>query len=1091
MSTLDEKQNSQQTLKRALLAMERMQRQLAEYERAQSEPIAIVGVGCRFPGGVTDPDSYWKLLSTGVDAITEVPADRWDADAFYDEQPRRPGKTSSRWGGFLDHIDRFDHEFFGISLREAVAMDPQQRLALEVVWEALENAGQDPTGLAGSQTGVYLGVCSNDYAAQTFAEPVDITGYTSTGTAHSVLAGRISYLLDLRGASVAVDTACSSSLVAVHQACQSLRAGEIDLALGGGVNAILSPQVGISFSQFPDMLAADGRCKTFDASANGFVRSEGCGVLVLKRLSDAERDGDQVLAVLRGSAVNQDGRSSGVTAPNGAAQRDVLRRALRASGVRPEQVSYIETHGTGTKLGDPIEVEALGEVYGRAEGQPVLLGSAKTNIGHLEAAAGAAGLIKAALCVSRGAVPPNLHFTELNPHISLAGTSFAVPTELSEWDTGQQPRMAGVSSFGFSGTNVHMLVEQPPTAPPAEPDERRPASVLALSAKSEKALAKLARRYQDRLGSQAAESAADLCFSANTGRAHFRHRLAVLGRTGAEIADQLRGFVRGDPGPGVVTGTAADTEVVFLFTGQGPQRVGMARELYETQPAFRRTMDRCAEILDPVLDEPLLSALYSDDPQAELADQRYAQTALFAVEYATAQLWQSWGVQPAAVLGHSLGEYAAACFAGAMSLEDGLRLTAERGRLMSTLAEAGVMATISAPATDVEKVLVEHDPRAVSVAAVNGPENTVVSGAQEAVHAVCAVFAERGVETRQLRIPTPFHSPLIEPIIEPLRAALRRIEFHPPRIPVVSGLTGELLPWDEAPDADYWCRHAREPVLFAAGAETLHHMGYRTFLEVGPNPTLLGLLGESLPTGDTLLLPSLRPKQGDWEVLLGTVARLYAAGAELDWAGFDREYTRNRVTVPLYPFDATRCWHEPSRQDGRFDWNGLSLLSGGRPARTAPAGQAPAEPAAAPAAEQAKGWAEEIPTAEDLLALPAAERLPALVSGLLVGVRAVLGGNAGAAGEHEALSGFGLDSLMAVELRNEIQNRTGVSLRMVSFLKGATVTDVATEVLDRLAVGEDEPEGGPAAIPKVERAEDAALELLRQINAMPDEQVTT
>jgi acyl transferase domain-containing protein len=1056
--SVDEKPTSQQTLKRALVAMERMRRQLDSYERARSEPIAIVGAGCRLPGGVTDVESFWSLLCDGVDAISEVPVDRWDADAFHDEQPRQPGKTSSRWGGFLDHVDRFDNAFFDISHREAVAMDPQQRLTLEVVWEALENAGQDPTALAGSQAGVYMGVCSNDYASQTFGEPLDITGYTSTGTAHSILTGRISYLLDLRGPSIAFDTACSSSLVAVHQACLSLRAGETDLALAGGVNAILTPQLSISFSQFPDMLASDGRCKTFDASANGYVRSEGCGVLVLKRLSDAVRDNDRVLAVVRGSAVNQDGRSAGVTAPNGAAQRDVLRRALRASGVEPHQVSFVESHGTGTKLGDPIEVDALADVYGGPDRNPLLLGSAKTNIGHLEAAAGVAGLIKLALCVNRGVVPPNLHFDALNPHISLAGTSFAVPTQLSEWPDGGE-RIGAVSSFGFSGTNVHMIVEAPPPPAVVETDDSRPTSVLALSAKSEKALGKLARRYQKALRAADA-SAADVCHSANTGRAHFRHRLAVTGGTAKELTEQLGAFVRGE----VAAGDAKPgTEVVFLFTGQGPQRVGMGREIYETQPTFRAAMDRCDEILRHILDRPLLDVLYSDDPDASLDDQAYAQTALFAYEYAMAQLWQSWGVEPAAVLGHSLGEYAAACFAGTMSLEDGLALTAERGRLMASLGSVGVMAKIAARLADVEKVLVDHDGATIAVAAVNGPENTVVSGDLASVEAVCAAFEERGAETKRLRIPTPFHSPLIEPVLEPLRAALRSVTFSPPRIPVVSGLTGELMPWDKAPDADYWCRHAREAVLFAAGADTLRGMGYGTFVEVGPSPTLLGLVAEG-GTGATLL-PSARSRQGDWEVLAGTVAKLYTAGVDIDWAGFDRDYARRRVPVPTYPFDQTRCWHEPSRTDGRFDWAGLSMLSESpHPVAT---GDVPVERPAAGG----------VPTAATLLDLPVEQRLPTLVSGLLVSVRAALGGKAEPRAD-EPLSGLGLDSLMAVELRNEIQDQAGVSLQMVAFLNGATVMSVAEEILRQL---DGSPSTGPAEITRATRAEEAALRLLEQL----------
>ncbi|MFD8694715.1 type I polyketide synthase [Kitasatospora purpeofusca] len=1109
--TPEDRTGSMTAMKRAYLTMERMQRRIDEQERARTEPIAIVGVGCRFPGGVTDPDSYWELLTTGTDTIGEIPADRWDVDAFYDEQPRTPGKHSTRWGGFLDHIDRFDHEFFGISRREAVSMDPQQRLVLEVAWEALEDAGQAPDALAGSRTGVFLGICSNDYAGLLFREPQDITAHASTGVAHSIASGRLSYLLDLRGPSVSVDTACSSSLVAVHQACQNLRLGECDLAMAGGVNAVVAPDAAISFSQFPEMLADDGRCKTFDAAANGFVRSEGCGVVVLKRLSDARRDGDRVLAVIRGSAVNQDGRSSGLTAPNGAAQREVFRRALAAAGVGPDRVGYIETHGAGTKLGDPIEVSALAEVYGRPEGAPLHLGAVKTNLGHLEAAAGIAGLIKAALCVDRGQIPPNLHFAELNPHISFEGTTFALPTALTPWPSdgaGGARRLAGVSSFGFSGTNAHLIVEQAPDTPAPEsaagpddePGEGRPLSVLALSARSGGALLKLARRYQDRLAKAGPGSAADLCFSANTGRSHFPHRLAAVGATPGELAERLADFVRDDPGEGLLLGRSGGAapagpgptaEPVFLFTGQGPQRAGMARRLYETQPFFRRTLDQCDEILRDVLPAPLLSAVYpASEADGELINtMEFAQPGLFAVEYALAGLWRSWGVEPAAVIGHSLGEYAAACFAGALPLEDGLRLVAERGRLLQRLAESGAMAAIAAPADEVAAELARHDEALVAVAAVNGPANTTVSGVREVVDEVCAAFAARGAEVRRLRISTSSHSPLVEPVLEPLRAALEKVAFGAPAVPLLSNLTGGLWPWDRPLDTDYWLRHARQPVLFADGVRALYELGHRTFLEVGPAPTLLGLVGEVLTGDDVLMLPSLRPKYDDWEILLGSLGRLYAEGAEVDWAGFDREYRRARLSLPHYPFAATRCWHEPSG-DGAAAAPARRPSARAERAERAERIQRPERPERTTRAERTarterperstartertqradrttaarrlpgapgRAAASALPNAEELLAAPAEQRVETLVAGLTASVRTALGSRAAAVDADAPLSTLGLDSLMAVELRNEIQGRLGVKVTVAEFLKGATVRSLAGQVVEGLTAA------GPAA----------------------------
>ncbi|MFE7559172.1 type I polyketide synthase [Kitasatospora sp. NPDC057500] len=1092
----DDRSASMAAMKRAYLTMERMQHRIDAYERARTEPVAVIGVGCRFPGGVGDPDAYWELLASGTDAIGEIPADRWDVDAFYDERPRTPGRHSTRWGGFLDRIDRFDHEFFGISRREAVSMDPQQRLVLEVAWEALEDAGQAPHALAGSRTGVFLGICSNDYAGLLFREPADITAHAGTGVAHSIASGRLSYLLDLRGPSVSVDTACSSSLVAVHQACQNLRLGECDLAMAGGVNAVVSPDAAISFSQFPEMLADDGRCKTFDAAANGFVRSEGCGVVVLKRLSDARRDGDRVLAVIRGSAVNQDGRSSGLTAPNGAAQREVFRAALAAAGVRPEQVGYIETHGAGTKLGDPIEVAALAEVYGRAEGEPLHLGAVKTNLGHLEAAAGIAGLIKAVLCVERGLIPPNLHFGELNPHISFDGTGFRVPTGLTPWPEGARRRVAGVSSFGFSGTNAHLIVEQAPERPAAEPDGARPLSVLALSAKSGGALLKLARRYQDRLAAAGPQAAPDLCYSANTGRSHFPHRLAAVGATAGEIADRLADFVRDGPGEGLHLGTArgdgrgATAEPVFLFTGQGPQRAGMARQLFETQPSFRRTLERCEEILRDVLPTPLLSAVYpAAAADGELINtMEYAQPGLFAVEYALAELWRSWGVEPAAVVGHSLGEYTAACFAGAMPLEDGLRLVAERGRLLQRLAGSGAMAAVCAPAEEVAAELAGHDAALVSVAAVNGPANTTVSGVREVVDAVCAAFTARGAEVRRLRISTSSHSPLVEPVLEPLRAALEKVSFGAPRLPLVSNLTGRAWPWDRPLDTGYWLDHARQPVLFADGVRSLYGLGHRTFLEVGPAPTLLGLVREVLTGDDVLMLPSLRPTYDDWGILLGSLGRLYAEGAEVDWAAFDRDYARTRAPLPHYPFAATRCWHEPS--GGTTPVRRVRdepATRRERPERI-PGRAERAERRQDPPGAPGRAAASALPTAEELLRAPAEERAEAVVAGLSAAVRTALGSRAATVDADAPLSGLGLDSLMAVELRNEIQGRLGVKVTVADFLKGASVRSLAEQVAGELAAGPAPERGGDTAtIRRVARAADRDAELLALLDQVTGE----
>ncbi|MBX7550312.1 acyltransferase domain-containing protein [Streptomyces sp. tea 10] len=1081
-----------ETLKRAYLTMDRLQRQVEEYERARSEPVAIVGTGCRFPGGVTDTASYWRLLAEGTDAVGDIPAGRWDHEAFYDEEAGKPGKIYTRSGAFLDGIELFDHDFFGISRREALAMDPAQRLSLQVCWEALENAGQAPSGLAGSRTGVFMGAASWDYITAQLRHPDDVSAYTSSGAAQSFIPARIAYLLDLRGPNLTVDSACSASLVAVHQACQSLRLGECDMALAGGVNVVLSPLLMISQSQFGSV-SRQGRAMTFSDSADGYVRGEGCGVVVLKRLSDALRDKDRVLAVVRGGAVNQDGRSAGITAPNGAAQRDVFRRALAAAGVSADQVGYVETHGTGTRLGDPIEAEALADVYGREKGAPVYLGAVKTNIGHLEAAAGIAGLIKAAMCLEHAEIPPNLHFSRLNSNISFDGTTFQVPTRLTPWPRTGGPRTAAVSSFGLSGTNVHLILEQAPAASaPAAADDRRPASVLALSARSETALAALAARYAERLAGDDDASLADLAHSAGTGRSHFRHRLAAVGATRQEVAGQLAAFAAGDSAPGLVQGEADSSEVVFLFTGQGAQRPGMARGLYDTQPTFRRAVDRCAEILRPLLERPLLDVLFPDDPDdTRINDTAYAQPATFVVEYAMAQLWRSWGITPAAVLGHSFGECVAACVAGAMSLEDGLAFAVERARIIEEFCLPGTMAAIFASEEEVAAELAAH-PGRIAVAAVNGPANIAISGERELVEAVCAAFSARGVKAKQLRIASAGHSPLMDPVLEPLRRAAQKLAFTAPRIPLVSNVTGELWPWDQAPDLDYWCRHVRGTVRFTDGVRTLRSMGYRTFVEVGPAPTLLGVISDALPPGhDDLLLPSLRPKQDDWEVLLPTVAELYAAGAPVDWAGFDRDYARARTQLPTYPFDPVRCWQPPRPWDGSAptaadeagadDTGSDAFGADGSRGRASRAGRR---------SSRTRRRASRIPTAAELMELSESERLDTLCAQFVLSVKDVLGSTSAHIGADEPLTGFGLDSLMAVELRNELQSRLGLTLQITDFLGGATIAGVARRIVKELAATGgtsltgtvQDGSGAPAAIRRVPRAaDDAAKALLDEL----------
>jgi len=906
-------------LKRALLELKEMRTQLKSLKQASSEPIAIVGLGCRFPGGADSPEHYWNLLREGRDTVVEVPPNRWNIEAYYDPDAEAPGKMNTRWGAFVNDLEQFDPGFFGLSIREAATMDPQQRMLLEVAWEALEDAGLSPDRLAGSQTGVFVGLCFSDYHRR-LARPPARGG---TGVAHSIAANRLSYFFDWKGPSLVVDTACSSSLIAVDLACDSLRHGGARMALAGGVNVLFSPDLTVTFSQ-AGMMARDGRCKTFDARGDGYVRGEGCGLVVLKRLSDALADGDRIQALIRGSAYNQDGRSNGLTAPSAQAQRLLIQNVLEKARVAPTQVGLIEAHGTGTPMGDPIEFEALRATYGapRPNGQECAVSSVKTNLGHLEAAAGIAGLIKAVLCLQREAIPPHLHFRQLNPNISLEGTPFFIPTQLRPWPRSAAPRFASVSSFGFGGTNAHVLLEEAP-AQGTRTEPAQPLHVLTLSAKSDKALRELALRHARHLEAYPQQAVGDVCYTTNVGRALFPHRLAVLASSSAEVKTRLEAFLREPGASGPIQGASAFVtsgvsagehrpRLAVLFTGQGSQYPGMARTLYETQPTFRRTLDRCAELLRPHLDKPLLSLLHpASGEDAALHQTGHAQPALFSVEYSLAELWRSWGLEPDAVLGHSVGEYVAACVAGCFSLEDGLKLIAERGRLMQQLPLNGEMVLVTADEATVKAALAPYA-AVLSIAAINGPRNVVISGEKTAMAAVVARFEEDFIHTEPMRVSHAFHSTLMEPMLDAFERFASTIPFKAPRIPMFMNTTGEELAPGQRPDAAYWRRHARNAVRFQQGLESLHAKGYRHFLEMGPHDVLCQLGKKCLPKGAATWFPSLRRKEDDWQTLLDSAAKLYVAGLEPDWLRFTRDAGFRRLALPAYPFERRRCWPEPS-----------------------------------------------------------------------------------------------------------------------------------------------------------------------------------
>jgi acyl transferase domain-containing protein/acyl-CoA synthetase (AMP-forming)/AMP-acid ligase II/acyl carrier protein len=882
-----------------------------ETTEVDTDRIAIIGLGCRFPGA-NNPEAFWELLHQGMDAITEVPASRWDIDSVYDPNPNVSGKMNTRWGGFLEHVDQFDPKFFGISPREAESMDPQQRLLLEVSWEALEQAGQPPDQLTGSKTGVFIGISHSDYSR---LQNNSTDAYFGTGNALSIAPNRLSYFLDLKGPSLAVDTACSSSLVGVHQACQSLRQGECQLAIAGGVNLILMPQLTVTFSQ-SGMMAADGRCKTFDANADGYVRGEGCGVVILKRLSDALRDGDNILALIRGSAINQDGRSNGLTAPNGPSQQEVIRQALENAKVQPSQISYVETHGTGTSLGDPIEVNSLKEVIARDRdlSNQCWIGSVKTNIGHLEAAAGMASLIKVVLSLQHEKIPPHQNLKRLNPLIDIENSPLSVPTAVQPWARNGKQRFAGVSSFGFGGTNAHIVLEEAPTAASVTTatDIDRSQHLLTLSAKSENALQELAQRYETFLTSNIKASLADICFTANTGRTHFNHRLAVTTKSTVQLREQLSLFGSGKKAAGLVNAHIDERnqpKIAFLFTGQGSQYVGMGRQLCETQPSFRKVLDKANQILRPYLQKDLFDILYSAEVNSPLDETAFTQPVLFAFEYALTELWKSWGVEPAVVMGHSIGEYVAACVAGVFSFEDGLKLVAERARLMQALPQDGEMVAVFANEAQVIQVIQSHAYK-VSVAAINGPENIVISGSGEAMQNVVSHLEKEGIETKSLNVSHAFHSAQIEQILDAFEQIASRFSFQTPRVPLISNLTGQIFLPNEVPDANYWRQHARRTVRFMAGLDTLIDKGYELFLEIGPKPTLSSLGKRYQKQMNSTWLPSLRQSQGDCQSMLESLGNVYIQGVVIDWTKLSEGFTSQCVSLPNYPFQRERYWFE-------------------------------------------------------------------------------------------------------------------------------------------------------------------------------------
>ncbi|TCO60873.1 type I polyketide synthase [Actinocrispum wychmicini] len=993
-------------LRKATAELYQMRDRLRDMADRTVEPIAIVGMGCRYPGGVASPEQLWDLVVTGRDAISEFPTDRgWDLDGLYDPDPEATGKSYTRHGGFLDGAAGFDAGFFGISPREALAMDPQQRLLLEVSWEALESAGIPADTLRGSRTGVFTGVMYHDYLARLREIPAELEGLLGTGGAGSVASGRVSYSYGFEGPAVTVDTACSSSLVALHLACQALRLEECTLALAGGATVMAGPAPFVEFSRQRG-LSPDGRCRSFASAADGVGWAEGVGVLVLERLSDAQRLGHDILAVVRGSAVNQDGASNGLTAPNGPSQERVIRQALANVRMSTFDIDVAEGHGTGTALGDPIEAQALLSTYGQGRERPLLLGSVKSNIGHAQAAAGVAGVIKMVLGMRHGVVPATLHLDTPSSKVDWSTGAVSVVGSNTPWPDTGRPRRAAVSSFGISGTNAHVLVEQ---APAAEALADPPATDLTpwlLSAKSKEALRAQAKRLLSHVGTHD-DDAADIARSLATTRTVFRYRAVIVAADRTDFLHGLDALAGDQPSAGLATGSALGGKTAFVFSGQGAQRTAMGRELHARFPVFADVFDDLCARLSEGLGYSLRDVVFGEG----LLDQTgHAQPALFAIEVALYRLFEHWGVRPDYVAGHSIGELAAAHVAGLLSAPDACRLVAARATLTQNLPAGGAMVAVRAGEEEVQPLLANTD---VAIAAINGPSSLVLSGASEAVMDLASVLAERGHDTRRLRVSHAFHSPLVEPMLPALAEVVRGVSFGDLTVPIVSTLTGKTATRDDMSSPEYWTRQMREPVRFADSVRFLSAEGVRCFLELGPDAVLVPMIQDCV-TEPVVTAPALRRDRPEEAAVTTALAAMYAHRPELiDVPG-------RRIPLPTYAFQHQRFWLESS---GTVTYSSTGL----------------------------DDTAEET-LLQRLDGLTDTEQTALLVSHVRAEASTVMGHQApDAIQEDDDFLDIGFTSMTVVELRNRLRAATGLELPMSVIFDYPTPRDVAEYMRVELA----------------------------------------